>query len=141
MPYKDPERERERHKAYYARNKERHSAYMKAWYAKNREGHLARQNARRAENRGVWLEYMRKQNLQRQYGLTPEDRLELFESSDGLCALCYERPAIHIDHDHKTGRVRGALCGSCNTGLGYVEKMGATSPSIEEYLSTDWRAA
>jgi hypothetical protein len=141
MPYKDPERAREAHRAYYQKNKARHSATMKAWYAKNRERHLAKTRARRAENRSAWLRYMSAANVRRNYGLTPQDRLELFESSDGLCALCYEVPATTIDHDHETGRVRGALCHRCNAGLGWVEAMGATSSSIQEYLSTDWRAA
>lgn len=37
---------------------------------------------------------------------------------DGLCAVCYEKPATSVDHDHKTGQVRGLLCRNCNTGLG-----------------------
>lgn len=57
------------------------------------------------------------------YGLTDEERDELFARHDGLCAICYERPAEVIDHDHVTGVVRGALCSFCNKGLGFIEEM------------------
>lgn len=36
----------------------------------------------------------------------------------GLCVICLDAPPIHVDHCHKTGRVRGVLCFSCNAALG-----------------------
>jgi len=33
------------------------------------------------------------------------------------CRLPFGRTA-HLDHDHRTGKFRGWLCGKCNTGIG-----------------------
>ena len=52
------------------------------------------------------------------YGLTKADFNKLWEKQSGLCAICEETLYIpHIDHNHKTGKVRGLLCTSCNTRL------------------------
>ena len=59
-----------------------------------------------------------RRRLERLYGMTPEEVQELIASQDGLCAVCHDRPAQHIDHDHETGLVRGVLCFCCNAALG-----------------------
>jgi hypothetical protein len=53
------------------------------------------------------------------YGFTKESFNELLEFQDGRCLICGELMKIpHIDHDHKTGKIRGLLCLKCNAILG-----------------------
>jgi hypothetical protein len=51
-----------------------------------------------------------------------------------LCPVCLKRPAVHVDHDHQTGRVRGVLCEMCNGGLGQFRDNPDTIESAIEYL-------
>lgn len=37
------------------------------------------------------------------------------------CQLCGATEQLHVDHDHKTGKVRGRLCGRHNQGLGLFQ--------------------
>lgn len=57
-------------------------------------------------------------HLKRQYGLTPAELDALVAEQQGVCCICLAAPAEHVDHCHKTGRVRGVLCFSCNAALG-----------------------
>lgn len=59
------------------------------------------------------------------YGISDDDLKSLWERQGGKCAICLAaipvrggRNGSHIDHDHKTGAVRGLLCHNCNRGLG-----------------------
>lgn len=56
----------------------------------------------------------------RGYGLSDDDFKHMEQRANGHCELCGRRftKTPHIDHDHRTGRVRGLLCSACNTGLG-----------------------
>ncbi|MFG2798996.1 endonuclease VII domain-containing protein [Streptomyces pseudovenezuelae] len=56
----------------------------------------------------------------RKYGITEARRDEMVASQMGLCVICLKAPAVHVDHCHKTGRVRGVLCFNCNSGLGLL---------------------
>lgn len=53
-----------------------------------------------------------------------EDYYRMLSSQNGCCAICkssvknINRKFFEIDHNHKTGKVRGLLCALCNKGLG-----------------------
>ncbi|MFK0171342.1 endonuclease VII domain-containing protein [Streptomyces sp. NPDC090306] len=60
----------------------------------------------------------RQGHLKRRYGITESERDGLISSQGGVCCICLAAPAVHVDHCHETGRVRGVLCFSCNAALG-----------------------
>lgn len=58
------------------------------------------------------------------YKLTLEKYGRLFFAQCGVCAICSEPAApdraLVVDHDHDTGKVRGLLCGTCNSAIGLL---------------------
>lgn len=67
----------------------------------------------------------RRQNLQK-YRITPEQYDELLEKQGGLCAICQVHHSkfqrrLAVDHCHHTGKIRGLLCASCNSGIGKLQ--------------------
>ncbi len=64
-------------------------------------------------------EAARDRYLRRKYGISLEDYNTILAHQGGKCAICRCDPpksgrAFHVDHDHKTGRVRGLLCWTDN---------------------------
>jgi hypothetical protein len=53
------------------------------------------------------------------YGLRFGEYAQLLEAQDGRCAICLETRSqrLSVDHDHKSGLVRGLLCRRCNSQL------------------------
>ncbi len=55
--------------------------------------------------------------VQKTYGITAERYDEILASQGGRCAICRNASRtirFAVDHDHKTGAVRGLLCKRCN---------------------------
>jgi hypothetical protein len=64
----------------------------------------------------------RDSSFRRLYGITVAQRDQMIYDQDGLCAACegtfFSVP--HIDHCHRTKKVRGVLCSGCNQALGNI---------------------
>ena len=77
----------------------------------------------------------RQTNLKR-YGLTVEQEKLLLSVQNNKCAICSEMfiKTPCVDHNHKTGRVRGLLCGHCNRMLGCARENQNILQSGIEYL-------
>lgn len=80
---------------------------------------------------------MRDSHLKRHYGISLEDYNVLLEKQKGLCAIC-KRKELHqrwkclsVDHNHKTGEVRGLLCHRCNVVLGYANDINVLIMAIK----------
>jgi hypothetical protein len=68
------------------------------------------------------------------YGLTVDDFNILWDSQQGLCKLCGRKKPLVIDHDHKTGKVRGLLCTRCNISIGGLGDTVESLTRAVEYL-------
>lgn len=92
------------------------SADSNIWYQKNK-------------NKESYLKRRQRERLKQRYGNV--DYENLFNKQNGTCAIC-GKPEIFksingktvrlsVDHNHKTGQIRGLLCKKCNIGIGYFE--------------------
>lgn len=97
---------------------------------------------KKAKNRTDWAlssdnEYTRK--LAAKYGLTRMDYEAMKKAQGNACKICrisFEEESPVVDHNHQTGKVRGLLCGHCNTGLGFFQDQPAALRAAVHYLET-----
>jgi hypothetical protein len=78
-----------------------------------------------------------------QYGITIEEYDQMVVNQGGRCKVCgTDTPNCHhkrfvVDHNHKTGVIRGLLCSTCNTGLGNFFDNPDTLLKAAQYLYTN----
>lgn len=72
------------------------------------------------------------------YGITEEQYNDILLSQNSLCAIC-KKPndkTLHVDHNHKTGKIRGLLCSGCNTGIGFFNEDIDSLTNAVKYLKS-----
>jgi hypothetical protein len=101
-----------------------YSKFHEEYYAKNID-------KVKSKNKKMWL--------QRKYGLSIKEYELLKNKQDNKCVICQEKLNegydVHVDHSHKTGKIRGILCRWCNTGLGNFKDKTQSLQRAIEYLS------
>jgi hypothetical protein len=70
----------------------------------------------------------------RSYNLTEEQVSALVENRNGVCKVCSLFLPLVVDHCHTTGKVRGLICSSCNSVLGYAKDNKKTLENAIKYL-------
>lgn len=71
------------------------------------------------------------------YRTTRKRLYALYEAQAGCCSVCgvaHPILQLHVDHDHKTKKVRNLLCPGCNIGLGQARDNVTTLMNMVRYL-------
>lgn len=90
---------------------------------------------------GMCRECVRWKGRLGKYGITREQYQDLYTKQNGKCASCgcvwagtEMHPDLVVDHDHKTGAVRGLLCPDCNNILGLANDSQTRLDAAKAYL-------
>lgn len=112
--------------------------YQKKWYEENKPRILVK-----ALERSKNLPFAKRKDyiIRSKYGIGIEEYNSMLEKCDNQCQVCgkphSEEKPLHIDHDHKTGKVRGLLCNSCNYGLGFFKDDIEIMKKATKYLENE----
>jgi hypothetical protein len=99
--------------------------------------------ANKAYHQNYELKYRdrrRDKTLQKRYGINSQQYDEMFNQQLGCCAICGRHQSVlkqrlHIDHCHRSGKVRKLLCQQCNQCLGFVGDNPEILSNMIKYLS------
>jgi hypothetical protein len=104
------------------RNRAQVREYARQYYHRNADRIRPIKNARQRDNPAA-----RHAAQCRRYGITTTEYAKLLAAQGGRCAICASATArnkgmqtLVVDHCHATGRVRGLLCGTCNSAIGFL---------------------
>lgn len=81
----------------------------------------------------------KKSHLKRKYNIELSNYHQILEKQDDCCAICKRhidiiKRGLVVDHCHTTGEVRGLLCNSCNSGLGFFKDSIDNLKNAAKYL-------
>lgn len=111
-----------------------HAARSRKWREHNRQRHRDSVKAWKLANPEQTRRREKKSWYRRQYGITIEQRDAMFQKQQGVCAVCGTATALVVDHCHRSGKVRGLLCGKCNAALGMVNDNTSLLLALSDYV-------
>jgi hypothetical protein len=102
---------------------DRRKKLRKEWRIKNKKSEQERYRRYRSNRANIQkIKINARRNKIRTYGLSVKEHSDMLAAQNGVCAVCgdinHNGWNLAIDHDHKTGKVRGLLCNKCNTAIG-----------------------
>jgi len=71
----------------------------------------------------------------KKYNMTYDQYIIMADDQNHLCAICKKLKKLVVDHNHKTGKVRGLLCTQCNAGIGMLHEATNILQNAIEYLN------
>ena len=77
-------------------------------------------------------------DLFRRYGITEQEYSYMYKAQCGKCAICTSENSsngrLAVDHNHKTGMIKGLLCTYCNSAIGQFNDSIKNIKKSIEYL-------
>ncbi|MCA1569791.1 MAG: endonuclease VII domain-containing protein [Chloroflexi bacterium] len=123
------------------RKRETDAAKARRWRSANPERNREQQDKSNRKRLAdpQHRQWKRDNELRRTYGLTRSDVDAMLEAQDHLCAICRRAHVgpgtrLHVDHCHDSKRVRGLLCGKCNTAIGLLDDDPQRADAVAAYL-------
>jgi len=114
-------------------------------YQQSARGRAVKIAWRKKYGRHETVEQKQNYQLTKNYGKgAPEHYRAQIAAQSNLCAVCHKPETLLLDgkvkalgqdHDHATGKLRGALCSNCNNGLGRFKDDAAILASAIQYLA------
>jgi hypothetical protein len=93
-----------------------------------KDGHASECKSCRREYRKTHKEIGRRHTFKYRYGISLSEKLKIIKNQGSKCSICgkfldLNNPfKVHMDHNHRTKKIRGVLCSRCNHFLGYVRE-------------------
>jgi hypothetical protein len=142
-----------KHKEYIAAHKAEQDEYQRSYREARRvesaeymkQYGKAHRLDKAAYNR-KWRRYnadkARDSKMRREFGIGLKEYYIMFYEQEGCCAICGKpqsefKSSLAVDHNHKTGAIRGLLCWRCNFVLGDALDDIEILASAIKYLQAD----
>lgn len=126
------ERKRQYKREWDKRNHDRVVKQHRAWAKANRDKINALARKRYINNRDKELARHRLAS----YGIDAQTYQAMVDAQNGKCLICGDKVGINlsVDHNHRTGKIRGLICNPCNISIAKAKDSPIILRAMADYL-------